>query len=189
MKCGKPILKMEEEFCYDCSKKKHEFDEGRSIWLHRPPVNEAIYAYKYHGLECYGSIFGAEMAKEFQKFLVDRKTEVLIPIPLYWKRYWERGYNQAEVLARRLGELTGIPVDDVLQRTKATNPQKQLDDKERRKNIQGAFSLKREISYRTAVVIDDIYTTGSTLDEAARVLKKAGVGKVYFLTISIGQGF
>ena len=101
-----------------------------------------------------------------------------------------RGYNQAALLAEVLGEITGISVDeDILVRVKNTKPLKQLNDKERRRSIRGAFSVRKSVWAKTIVLIDDIYTTGSTLDEAARVLLKAGAEKVYFLTISIGQGY
>ena len=77
----------------------------------------------------------------------------------------------------------------VLVRQKYTDPQKQLNDKQRRRNIRDAFAVNKEVWSKRIVLIDDIYTTGSTLDEAARVLYRAGAEKVYFLTISIGQGY
>lgn len=158
--------------------------------MHKMPVSKAIYGFKYHDLRCYGNVFGNEMVRELEDFLMDKKAQVIIPIPLHRKRYLDRGYNQAKVLAKVIGRKTGIPVEDVLIRKKYTNPQKVLNDVERRKNIDGAFCMKRPISsYETVLLIDDIYTTGSTLDEAAKVLKNAGVQRVYFLTISIGQGF
>lgn len=189
MKCGKPIQSETEEFCYDCKKRNHIFDSGQSMWVHKPPVNQAVYAFKYHDRRCYGKIFAAEMVRELNSYLDFVSAEVLIPIPLYKKRYRNRGYNQAEILAREIGRLAHLPVADVLIRKKSTNPQKQLSDTQRKKNIEGAFALRQGIEYKTVILIDDIYTTGSTLDEAAKVLKNAGVQRVYFLTISIGQGF
>lgn len=189
MKCGKPIQSETEEFCYDCRKRAHIFDGGQSIWVHKAPVNQAVYAFKYHDRKCYGKVFALEMVREMGAYIDFISPEALVPIPLYKLRYRERGYNQAELLAREIGKLKKLPVADILQRKKATNPQKQLSDTQRKKNIEGAFTLNREIEYKTVVLIDDIYTTGSTLDEAAKVLKNAGVSRVYFLTISIGQGF
>lgn len=190
MKCGKPIRKLEEEFCFDCKKQQHFFEEGKSLWLHKEPVSGAIYAFKYHSLKCYGIVFGTEMAEQFADFLEEKQVEMLIPIPLHQKRKRERGYNQTEILAKVISDRTKIPVEtNVLKRKKRTNPQKQLSDVERRKNIENAFLVQGEIRAKAVALIDDIYTTGSTLDEAAKTLKNAGVSKVYFLTISIGQGF
>lgn len=189
MKCGKPLSDESEEYCYDCKKGNHYFETGRSLWVHKMPVSKAIYGFKYHDLRCYGKIFGTEMVKELGAFLRDTKAQVIVPIPLHRRRYLDRGYNQAMVLAKVIGRRTGIPVEEILIRKKHTNPQKVLNDVERRKNIKGAFAVKTPISYENVLLIDDIYTTGSTLDEAAKVLKNAGVQRVYFLTISIGQGF
>lgn len=189
-KCGKPIRKNEEEFCYDCERKQHSFEEGRSLWVHKPPVSEAVYAFKYQNRRVYGTVFGTELATQYEDFLKRRKVELIIPIPLHKSRKRWRGYNQAEILAAKLAEKTGISLDTkVLRRIRRTNPQKQLDDRQRKKNIKGAFAVSRHLNVENVVLIDDIYTTGSTLDEAAKVLKEGGVEKVYFLTISIGQGF
>lgn len=189
MKCGKPLSDETEEYCYDCKKGEHFFESGRSLWVHKMPVSKAIYGFKYHDLRCYGEVFGREMGKELEDFIVHTNAQVIVPIPLHRKRYLDRGYNQAKVLAMAIGKRMGIPVEELLIRRKDTDPQKVLNDVERRKNIKGAFAAKRPISYERVLLIDDIYTTGSTLDEAAKVLKKAGVRSVYFLTISIGQGF
>lgn len=189
MKCGKPISSEREEFCYDCKKRTHLFDGGQSLWVHQPPVDQAIYAFKYHDRRCYGKVFAVEMVRELCSYIKLVSAEALIPIPLYKIRYRDRGYNQAEILAREIGKITRLPMEDVLVRKKSTSPQKKLSDTQRKKNIEDAFALKREIEYKIVILIDDIYTTGSTLDEATKVLKSAGVSKVYFLTISIGQGF
>lgn len=189
-KCGKPIRNEQEEFCYDCTVKKHIFEEGRSLWVHRSPVSEAVYALKYQNRRIYGNIFGKEMAEHFENYLMNHKITLIVPIPLHKRRKRIRGYNQAEILARVISEQVRIPMDsDLLVRVKNTRPQKKLSGKERRKNICGAFAVRQKLTGQKIVLIDDIYTTGSTLDEAAEMLLKAGAEKVYFLTISIGQGF
>lgn len=166
------------------------FEEGRSLWIHQSPVSDAVYAFKYQNRRIYGKIFGKEMAKKYGSFLEHRQVALIVPIPLHKKRRRRRGYNQAELAARVLSEQTGIPMDtEVLVRVKATKPQKALGNKERYGNIQGAFAYRKRIWCRNVALIDDIYTTGSTLDEAAKILRKAGAEKVYFLTISIGQGY
>ena len=185
-KCGKPIREAEKEYCYDCTMIRHVFEEGRSIWIHKEPVSRAVYALKYQNRRIYAKAFGEEMADQYGYYLREKKVELIVPVPLHRKKMRIRGYNQAALLA----EITGISVDeDILVRVKNTKPLKQLNDKERRRSIRGAFSVRKSVWAKTIVLIDDIYTTGSTLDEAARVLLKAGAEKVYFLTISIGQGY
>lgn len=189
-KCGKPIRDARAEYCYDCKVKSHIFEEGRSLWLHQSPVSDAVYAFKYQNRRIYGEVFGEELAEKYGCFLKRRQVELLVPIPLHKKRRRRRGYNQAELLSRLLSERTGLPMDaDTLVRVKATQPQKTLGNKERHENIRGAFVSRKRIQCRNVALIDDIYTTGSTLDEAAKILRKAGAEKVYFLTISIGQGY
>lgn len=189
MCCGKPVINAEQEYCFDCSKRKHAFEEGRSLWIHKEPAEQAIYAFKYHNRRIYGKAFGAELADQYGDYLKKKGITMIVPIPLHRKRKKRRGYNQAEILAKVLGESTGIMVDaGVLERVKATKPQKQLDNKGRRRNIKGAFRVTKSVKGEKIMLIDDIYTTGSTLDEAAGVLKRSGAEKVYFLTLSIGQG-
>ena len=189
-KCGKPIREAEKEYCYDCTMIRHVFEEGRSIWIHKEPVSRAVYALKYQNRRIYAKAFGEEMADQYGYYFREKKVELIVPVPLHRKKMRIRGYNQAALVAEVLGEITGISVDeDILVRVKNTKPLKQLNDKERRRSIRGAFSVRKSVWAKTIVLIDDIYTTGSTLDEAARVLLKAGAEKVYFLTISIGQGY
>lgn len=190
LKCGKPIRHTEEEYCYDCKKNKHVFCGGRALWVHKSPVSDAIYALKYQNRRIYGEIFGKELAKQYESYLKKRQISLIIPIPLHKRKLRKRGYNQAAIIAQRLGAETGIPVDDrILRRVRETLPQKNLNDKERRKNIRNAFEAAGPVNAENIVLIDDIYTTGSTLDEAARTLRRAGAQNVWFLTISIGQGF
>ena len=152
MCCGKPLTDPAEEYCYDCTRQKHLFVDGRSLWVHKDAVENAVYAMKYQNRRIYGQTFGKEMAEHFLPY-------------------------------------TGIAMDaGAVKRIKATSPQKELGDKGRKRNIRGAFAVQKNVKGENIVLIDDIYTTGSTLDEAARVLKKAGAENVYFLTVSIGQG-
>lgn len=189
MCCGKPILNSAEEYCYDCGRHRHFFTDGRSLWIHKGEVEQAVYAMKYQNRRIYGETFGKEMAEHFASYLWKRKISLIVPIPLHPRRMRKRGFNQAEIIAKILSENTGIRMDPmVLSRVKATSPQKELGNKGRKLNIRGAFKEQKSVKGENIVLIDDIYTTGSTLDEAAKVLKRAGAENVYFLTVSIGQG-
>lgn len=190
MRCGKPLNKETREYCADCRKKDSNIAQGRSLWIHQDPVPGAVYRFKYHNKRSYGRLFAEEMAECYGKWIASKGIEVIIPVPLHPSKKRKRGFNQAEILAGILAEATGIPIQtDVLFRIKKSRPQKMLDPQERRENLKGAFAVsKRWKPCRNVLLIDDIYTTGSTIERCAGMLKKAGAENVWFLTISIGQG-
>lgn len=180
----------EQEYCHDCGQHDHAYDQGRSLWIHSGAVPGAIYRFKFHNKRYYAKIFAEEMARRYGSWIKARGVEAIIPVPLHPSKRRTRGFNQAELLAEELGECIRIPVHKrVVFRIKKTKPQKALNDRERQKNLQGAFGVAASWKpARTVLIVDDIYTTGSTVHQIARMLKKAGVQKVYFLSISIGQG-
>ena len=191
MQCGKPVRSGTQEYCYDCMHTHHHYDRGVSLWYHRPPVSTSIYQFKYHNRRVYGACYAKEILRQYQRIVKRWDPDVIIPIPLHKRRRRRRGYNQAQILAEELGRMLGIPVDDThMIRRRYTVPQKQLGHGTRKRNLKGAFALRPGFDpVHTALVVDYIYTTGSTIDAAAEILKKAGVEKVFFLTISIGQGY
>ena len=117
-------------------------------------------------------------------------ADAFIPVPLHRTRQDKRGYNQAELLARELSRLFGVPTrSDIVKRTKKTLPQKQLNAISRQNNLKKAFNIGSDVvKLNKTIIIDDIYTTGSTLDAVASELKRHGVGKIYFITLCIGEG-
>ncbi len=193
MKCGKPVKDAEQEYCRDCLDARHEYDRGAALWVHKPPVNTSVYQFKFHNRRSFGSFYAKEMAAEYGEALAGWGIDIIIPVPLYPGKYKKRGYNQAAVLARELGKVLDIPVEErLLKRIRETAPQKNLTPRKRRQNLNGAFSVEKRrrvfLKSRSVLLMDDIYTTGSTVDEAAKTLKKAGAEKVFYLAISIGQG-
>ena len=190
-KCGKPISNEEKETCADCEGYEHFFDQGKSVWIHKGSVRWSLYQFKYHNRRIYGKTYGKELFRIYGQKIKEWGIDVIIPVPLHKKRRRKRGYNQSEIIAEILGKLTHLPVETkMLERIKHTRPQKELNHKERQKNLQHAFDVKKGWKVpQNVLVIDDIYTTGSTVDEIAKLLKEKGVQKVFFLTISIGQGF
>lgn len=190
-KCGKPIRYMEKEYCHDCESKVHEYEAGRSVWLHKESVAASVYQFKYHNRRSYAKCYAQEMARLYSKQIKRWGIQIILPIPVSAERKRERGYNQAECLAKELGAVLRIPVEEkILIRVKRTLPQKKLDPKVRAKNLKGAFRVRKNLkNVGSILLVDDIYTTGSTIDEAAKTLKEAGVRQVYFMAISIGQGF
>lgn len=187
-KCGKSVKK-EEEYCYDCRNKKHEFLQGAALFEYEF-IQKSLYRYKYQGRREYADSYGNYMGEFFRDRISSWKPEALIPVPLHKKRRRKRGYNQAELLAEELSKYWGIPViKDLVIRRKNTRPMKELDGAQRQNNLKKAFLLGRnDVKLSTVIIIDDIYTTGSTIDAVARVCKEAGIVNIYFLTISIGSG-
>lgn len=188
MKCGKKLSK-EGEYCADCARKEHFFLRGRGLYEYES-VALSIYRFKYGGRREYADYFGEQMAEYLGNFIRSVEPDALIPIPLHRKRRAARGYNQAELLARALGSRLGIPVyGDFLVRVKNTAPLKYENPEERQNNLKKAFNIQEnDVKLKKVIVVDDIYTTGSTMDEAARVLKGAGVQEVYFVTLACGAG-
>lgn len=188
-KCGKPIRQEEAEFCYDCEREELCYEQGRSLWLHKVPVSSSIYSFKYKNRRVYGEVYAKEMVKKFGELIRLWEIEVIVPVPLHRKKQKKRGYNQAEILAKQIGMRVRIPVNTMMVKRKInTVPQKEFTRKERKKNLKNAFEVKGNIKEKRVLIIDDIYTTGSTIHSISVALKKAGVEKTYFLTISIGQG-
>ena len=190
MRCGKPVRYEEQEYCRDCAGRDYAYDQGRSLWLHVPPVTQAIYQFKFHNKRYYADIFAGEMARQYGGWIRAREIGEILPVPLHPSRLRARGFNQACLLAEGLSRELQIPVGkNVVYRIRKTRPQRLLDDRGRERNLKQAFGVSAQWKApRNVLIIDDIYTTGSTIHRISKVLKKAGVQKVYFLTISIGQG-
>lgn len=180
----------EAEYCRSCRENRIFFDQGRGLYLHQGKVPAAIYRFKFKNRRSYAKVFAREMHAHYGEQLRKWGVSELIPIPLHPERRRKRGYNQAELLAEALSEETGIPAEKkALKRIRRTRPQKNLSRRERAWNLKGAFAVSGNWTPPACVLlVDDICTTGSTLNKAAKMLKGAGVRKVYFLTISIGQG-
>lgn len=190
-KCGKPIRYIEQELCHDCDKNNFAFEQGKSIWIHEGKVKWSIYQFKFHNKRIYGEFYAKEFVRLHGKWIRENEIDLIIPVPLHAKRRRQRGYNQAEIIATYLGEAMGIKVDSkAIVRVKATEHQKVLDNQERRKNLRQAFCVTKNLSeFKNLLIVDDIYTTGSTINEIANTIKLKFACKVWFLTISIGQGF
>lgn len=190
LKCGKPLLTEEKEYCRDCMRRKHLFECGRAPFVYDKVMRESIARFKYGGRREYAAFYAEEILRFCAKEMILWKADALIPIPLHPKKRRKRGYNQAELVAKELSKLSGIPMDKgLLLRVKNTRAQKELDDRQRLANLRNAFSVRKgSRSYKRVVLVDDIYTTGSTMDEASRVLKENGVQIIYFLCICVGRG-
>lgn len=154
-------------------------------------MRKSIGRFKYQNRREYADFYVQELFLSCKDAILKWQPDALIPIPLHRDKRRKRGFNQAELVARGLGKKLGIPVyTDILIRTRRTKPQKELTDRERRSNLKNAFQLKKnDVRLKRVILIDDIYTTGSTIDAAASALLEKSAEKVYFLSICIGRGY
>ena len=189
-KCGKKLLSDRQEYCHNCSENNHFFETGISTFEYTEEIRKAIYKFKYHNRRDYGKFFADAIYKNNGREIEGWKADVMIPVPIHYKRRVKRGYNQAEILARELGEYINIPINSkCIVRQNNTKPQKELSVLERKQNLENAFKIvDNVVKYKKVILIDDIYTTGSTIDGCAKVLLSAGVDKVYYISLSIGTG-
>lgn len=195
--CGKPISDEVEEYCQDCMQKKTMVTQGKNLWVHSGEIKNSIYRFKYKNHRIYGREYGRKLVKENEDFLRNWKPECIIPVPAHVHRKRSRGYNQAEVLAfgikKEIKEYLNIDLPvyhHLIYRKIETKFQKQLNQNQRRKNLKGAFGYREKHRLPACVlVVDDIYTTGTTIQEVSKVCKILGAKEVVFMTISIGQGF
>lgn len=188
LKCGKHIENEAQEFCTDCEKREHCFTEGRALFVYKD-IARSVHRFKYQGRREYASVYGSEMAYYLGDCIRSWHAQALIPIPLYPKKERRRGYNQAALLAKALGTELGIPVyEGLVKRIRNTTPLKQLNPEERLNNLKKAFILAENgVKLKRVIIVDDIYTTGSTLDAVSKLLKEWGVEEIFFVTLAIGE--
>ena len=189
-KCGRPLSDEREEYCRSCTRRKPSFVRSISYAEYTSPAMRRMIAeVKYHGdcqlLDYPCRDFAKRMAQEVQSW----NAEALIPVPVHKERLLLRGYNQAEEIANRLAMIWKIPVDaGYLSRIKRTAAQKELTDTERMTNLYDAFQMTGEPDkYGCVILVDDIYTTGSTLESCTRVLLRGGVKRVYGAVLLTGR--
>ncbi|MEM7035285.1 MAG: ComF family protein [Chloroflexota bacterium] len=148
------------------------------------PIRPAIHQLKYNNHRAIVSTLSQILADTYQQ--LDLVATVLVPVPLHTSRFKERGYNQSELLADGLKSVLNVPVDaNMVQRTRPTQTQMSLGVDERRRNVADAFSSSEaSLADYNVLLIDDVCTTGATLDACAAVLKQKGVASVWGLTIA-----
>lgn len=192
MKCGKPLKKTDtQQFCYDCTVKRHFYERGVAVFAYTDGIKQSIYQFKYHDKREYASFYGRQAARQCGALIRKWDIDLVLPVPMYAAKQRKRGYNQAELIARELSKnLNLICASEILVRIRKTTPMKELNDEERRKNVERAFLVKENVvKYKKILLVDDIYTTGATIDSCAKVLYEKGAQKVYFLCLCAGKGF
>lgn len=187
LKCGRPV-KAEEEFCPECRNVHREFDRGRGVFLYNNRMRQSLLHYKYYGNREYGEYYAASICRYMEREICTWSPDLIIPVPMYPRKQRERGFNQAADLASKAGRQFGLPAPDgIVRKTKNTRSQKKLSAVERKQNLRAAFQVTERMDGLRILVMDDVYTTGSTMEAMAHVLKEAGADKVFFVTLCMGQ--
>ncbi|MCK4250078.1 ComF family protein [candidate division WOR-3 bacterium] len=184
--CGRPINKGNP--CRFCKKGTH-IDYGRAFMLFIPPVDKIIHHFKYRKKTKLAIFLGRAMASIIKSDYFLKDADIIVPVPLFWWKNLRRGYNQAALLSKTISRECNIKINDIMKRIKNTKSQTKLNEEKRRKNVLNAFALKSNtIENKKIILIDDVMTTGATINECARVLKKAGAKKVYSCVAAITLG-
>jgi len=169
--------------CALCRGGHRGFDEAYCFGAYEGVLRELIHQYKYGKIKTLARPLGDLLANALPR---DQEFDAVAPVPLHWRRQWQRGFNQSELLARAIARRTGIPVVKALRRGKATRTQASLSNTGRRRNVAAAFKCKRArlVAGKRILLIDDVMTTGSTAASCALALKRAGARKVVLLTVA-----
>jgi ComF family protein len=191
--CGRPFeSKVEEDHpCEDCLRKRHFFDMVRAPYLYQGGIMEAIHQFKYTGRTHLADSLGPLLASSVQEWMETTRECLTIPVPLHPKRLREREFNQSLLLARHVATVLGIELDFLsLRRIRYTQPQTGLKSDERKRNVRKAFEVTNPeaVKGRIVLLVDDVTTTGSTLNECARVLKRVGSKEVFGIVLARTTG-
>lgn len=182
--------------CGQCIKNKPSFDFTITAFEYQDQISSLITQFKFKHQLTYGRVLAELLASTITQKYIETpasgpihtiKThehpytlpEVIIPVPLHWWRQTTRGFNQASVIAKILSKQLGIPTNNqLIKRKKLTQPQKSLKLKQRKQNVRGAFALKKQLNYQHIALVDDVMTTGNTVNTMAKLLKKNGAKTV-----------
>jgi len=183
--CGQPIAV--PGLCRSCRRTPLDLDGIHSVFLFEDGVRKVIHRFKYANRHSLTLILARLMADHWHSNTMS--ADLLVPVPLHPARQRERGYNQADLLAQALGDMISLPVVMTgFRRVRSTQSQTRLNAADRRENVQGAFAYgpRRDniLSDRRVVVIDDVCTTGSTLEACSQALKDAGASTVWGFTLA-----
>lgn len=189
-KCGKHIDSEESEYCDDCTKETRRYRKGFPVFEYHGAIKESVMAFKYKNKREYAAFYADEVMKRYGEVLEHVHAEALIPVPIYKKKRRIRGYNQAEVLAQELSKRLGVPCyRNTLVRVENTKVQKLLDHNQRKKNLKRAFKRVQDgVELKTVILVDDIYTSGATVEACTEVLLATGIENVYYVSVCIGTG-
>lgn len=176
------------DLCAECRTEMPYYDKVRSAFMYEGSVRDCVIRLKFHSRTDHAPAMGHFMSQLIGE---DSRADMLIPMPISKNRLKERGYNQSEFFTKHISKLTGIPMrTDLLFKIKDTPPQSGLKYSERAENVKGAYKVDKplEVKGKNIILTDDVTTTRATLNECARMLKKAGAKTVECITFAVVKG-
>lgn len=179
--CGLPLPSFQPH-CGNCLRDEPKWQRILQISAYHTPLAEWIHRFKFQQQYWLDRALARLLLLEIydqRRHRFFALPEVILPVPLFWQRQWQRGYNQAERLARPLSKWLNIPLDtQSLQRVRPTISQRELTAAERRRNLRGAFTYQPKMPYKRVAIVDDVVTTGSTINAICAELRKQGVEEI-----------
>ena len=188
-KCGKELESENDAFCSDCKEHEKFFAKNLALFNYDDVARESMVMFKYKGRREYADYYAQELLKMHADYISSLGIELIVPVPIHKSRREERGYNQAAEIGERISKALHIPMrEDVLVRYKKTTAQKKLSQAGRMRNLCAVMKVNYDLSnIGRILLVDDIYTTGSTLDACSKVLLDAGCKEVFCVTVCIGK--
>ncbi len=173
----------ENDLCTVCRESLVNFDTAYSFGSYEGPLRKLIHLFKYAKVESLAGPLGRFL---IQALPLDQNFDLVMAMPMHWRKQWERGFNQAELLAHPVARRYGLKLSNNLRRKRYTKAQAGLSELERRENLKGSFSVRRreKIEGKRILLVDDVFTTGATLRAAAATLKAAGAARVSALALA-----
>jgi len=187
--CGLPFKSSEgsNHPCPSCWNESIWFDRARAVFIYEGAVRRAIHRFKYHASLFQARILGGLLANAVEDLSASCSWDLMVPVPLHETKLRQRGFNQALLLSKYAAKRVGILLDvGTLRRIRLTRPQVELSGSDRLKNVKNAFEVVSSEVYKNKqiLLVDDVFTTGATIRECARVLKKAGASRVDAVTLA-----
>jgi ComF family protein len=169
--------------CGLCRAGLNEFDSAYAYSAYEGVLRELIHLFKYSRVRPLAKVLGAYLGAALPR---EERFDMVVPMPLHWVKRWRRGFNQSYLLSREVARRSGVPVVRAVRRKRFTAPQTELSRAARRRNVRGAFALRRGIDVRglRILLVDDVLTTGATANACAAVLRRSGACYVAVLTLA-----
>ena len=183
--CGLPLIDAPVALCGECILNASPFQQVVAPLAFEAPAADLIRGIKFRGDLVANRVLATLLAAEIAARYDHPLPEIILPVPLHWRRLLRRGHNQSALIARTLGRVLAVPIEfDGVRRIRATRAQTGLDRRARRRNMIGAFACRVPVAERVVAVVDDVLTTGATLTAMARCLKAAGASEVHVWTLA-----
>ncbi|PIP68393.1 MAG: hypothetical protein CO035_03340 [Candidatus Omnitrophica bacterium CG_4_9_14_0_2_um_filter_42_8] len=192
LRCGRQ-LKGDAELkavCADCKNDMPHFDRAWSVCHYEGALKDLIHDFKYKKITSLSKDFANLIIGFMKKYDIGKESQIILSVPMHPDKLFKREINHADILAKAIGKGLGITYSgNVLKKTKNTPPQSKLKREDRIKNLRSSFSLKNSAlaSGRNILLVDDLFTTGSTVNECAGLLKNSGAGRIEVITLARGD--